>query len=161
MTTTTNSSISSQPSTKLKQRSISNKRKVTMPFHQTAIQALYQFPSTSERDVSPNTVRSGAGVKKVKKMLPSQHQFNNTGYREPTPNRTHNKPQSVSQFKSFLLQNDSQFVEFINSDLLVHILDTQMMKESMISFMASLIKSTGSSGQMQKDNFYVKTRVAV
>lgn len=43
----------------------------------------------------------------------------------------------------------------MNSDLLLHILDTQLMRESMISFMSVLMKS------MQKDNFYVKTRMAV
>lgn len=64
----------------------------------------------------------------------------------------------MAQFKSFLLQHDSHFVEFINSDMLMHILDTQLMKESMISFMAQLMKTGG--GQ-QKDNFYIKTRMAI
>jgi len=47
--------------------------------------------------------------------------------REATPSsvksREDNSLQSVSQFKQFLLQNDSHFIEYINSDLLVHILD--------------------------------------
>jgi hypothetical protein len=68
-----------------------------------------------------------------------------------------NSLQSVAQFKSFLLSNDSQFIEFINSEMLVHILDTQLMKESMISFMAQLMKNGGP----QKDNFYIKTRSAI
>lgn len=54
------------------------------------------------------------------------------------------------------MQNDSQFLDFINSDLLIQILDTQLMKESMISFMAHIMRAGA-----QKDNFYVKTRSAI
>lgn len=64
--------------------------------------------------------------------------------------------QSVSNFKQFLMQNDSQFLDFINSELLIQILDTQLMKESMISFMAHIMRAGA-----QKDNFYVKTRSAI
>jgi transcriptional regulator with GAF, ATPase, and Fis domain len=49
---------------------------------------------------------------------------------------TFNGVQNVETFKNFLLQNDSQFSEYLNSDLLKATFDTHMMKEGMITFMA-------------------------
>ena len=44
--------------------------------------------------------------------------------------------QNVETFKNFLLQNDSQFSEYLNSDIIKATFDTHMMKEGMITFMA-------------------------
>lgn len=54
------------------------------------------------------------------------------------------------------MQNDSHFLEYVNSDLLISILDTQLMKDSMISFMAHIMRNSS-----QKDNFYIKTRTCL
>eukprot|EP00347_Sterkiella_histriomuscorum_P004739 403359292 len=64
--------------------------------------------------------------------------------------------QEVGVFKSFLLQNDSQYIDYVNNDLILNLLDSQMMKESMISFMAQMM----GNGQ-SKDNFFLKTRSAI
>ena len=64
--------------------------------------------------------------------------------------------QNVDQFKHFLLQNDSQFTDYINSDILKSTFDTHMMKESMITFMAQIMTNTNV-----KDNFFLKTRSAL
>lgn len=44
--------------------------------------------------------------------------------------------QNVEGFKQFLLHNDSQFSDYLNSELLKQTFDTHMMKEGMITFMA-------------------------
>jgi len=62
----------------------------------------------------------------------------------------------VETFKNFLLQNDSQYSEYLNSDLLKNTFDTHMMKEGMITFMAQMM-GNGSA----KDNFFLKTRSAL
>ena len=64
--------------------------------------------------------------------------------------------QNVETFKNFLLHNDSQFSEYLNSNLLKHTFDTHMMKEGMITFMAQMM-GNGST----KDNFFLKTRSAL
>ena len=68
-----------------------------------------------------------------------------------------NQLQDVSQFKNFLLENDSQFKEYLNNDLLHEILDCQLMKEQLISFVAKMM-GPGVGNQSQKDNFYLQTR---
>lgn len=67
-----------------------------------------------------------------------------------------NVVQNVEQFKNFLLQNDSQFSEYLQSELLKSTFDTHMMKEGMITFMAQMM-GNGSA----KDNFFLKTRAAL
>ena len=47
-----------------------------------------------------------------------------------------NEVQNVDAFKNFLLENDSTFSEYINSELLKSTFDTHMMKEGMVTFMA-------------------------
>ncbi|CDW76346.1 pas pac sensor protein [Stylonychia lemnae] len=64
--------------------------------------------------------------------------------------------QEVGIFKNFLLQNDSQYIEYANCEFVQNLLDTQMMKENMISFMAQLMGNATS-----KDNFFLKTRLAL
>ena len=64
--------------------------------------------------------------------------------------------QSVDAFKHFLLQNDSQFAEYIGSPLLRSTFDTHMMKEGMITFMAQIM-----GNGMLKDNFFLRTRSAL
>lgn len=67
-----------------------------------------------------------------------------------------NQLQNVEQFRNFLLQNDSHFADYLNSDLLKSTFDTHMMKEGMITFMAQMM-GNGSA----KDNFFLKTRTAL
>jgi hypothetical protein len=55
-----------------------------------------------------------------------------------------------------LLENDSQFCEYLNSELLKKSFDAHMMKEGMITFMAQMM-GNGSA----KDNFFLKTRSAL
>ena len=69
---------------------------------------------------------------------------------------TLNSVQNVETFKNFLLQNDSQFSEYLNSDIIKATFDTHMMKEGMITFMAQMM-GNGST----KDNFFLKTRSAL
>ena len=69
---------------------------------------------------------------------------------------TLNSLQNVDQFKHFLLSNDSQFSEYLNSELLKQAFDTHMMKEGMITFMAQMM----GNGSL-KDNFFLKTRSAL
>jgi hypothetical protein len=47
-----------------------------------------------------------------------------------------NDLQSVEDFRHFLLQNDSNFTDYVNSNLLLSIFDSHLMRESMISMMA-------------------------
>ena len=61
--------------------------------------------------------------------------------------------QSVEEFRHFLLHNDSQFIEYVNSSLLLSIFDSHLMREGMISTMAQVL----GSGQT-KDNFFLQTR---
>lgn len=61
--------------------------------------------------------------------------------------------QSVEEFRHFLLRNDSQFTEYVNSSLLLSIFDSHLMREGMISTMAQVL----GSGQT-KDNFFLQTR---
>jgi len=58
--------------------------------------------------------------------------------------------QSVEEFRHFLLHNDSQFIEYVNSSLLLSIFDSHLMREGMISTMAQVL----GSGQT-KDNFFL------
>jgi len=58
--------------------------------------------------------------------------------------------QSVEEFRHFLLRNDSQFIEYVNSSLLLSIFDSHLMREGMISTMAQVL----GSGQT-KDNFFL------
>ena len=44
--------------------------------------------------------------------------------------------QSVEEFRHFLLKNDSQFIDYLNSSLLLSIFDSHLMREGMISMMA-------------------------
>ena len=67
-----------------------------------------------------------------------------------------NSLQNVDQFKHFLLSNDSQYSEYLNSELLKQAFDTHMMKEGMITFMAQMM----GNGSL-KDNFFLKTRSAL
>lgn len=67
-----------------------------------------------------------------------------------------NEVQNVDAFKNFLLENDSTFSEYINSELLKSTFDTHMMKEGMVTFMAQLM-GNGTS----KDNFFLKTRTCL
>ena len=64
--------------------------------------------------------------------------------------------QSVEEFRHFLLRNDSQFTEYVNSSLLLSIFDSNLMREGMISTMAQVL----GSGQT-KDNFFLQTRQAI
>ena len=64
--------------------------------------------------------------------------------------------QSVEEFRHFLLRNDSQFTEYVNSSLLLSIFDSHLMREGMISTMAQVL----GSGQT-KDNFFLQTRWAI
>ena len=64
--------------------------------------------------------------------------------------------QSVEEFRHFLLHNDSQFIEYVNSSLLLSIFDSHLMREGMISTMAQVL----GSGQT-KDNFFLQTRQAI
>ena len=72
------------------------------------------------------------------------------------PPQAINALQNVEQFKSFLLENDSHFSDYLNADLLRTTFDTHMMKEGMITFMAQMM-GNGSA----KDNFFLKTRSAL
>lgn len=97
--------------------------------------------------------------KATRVVIPPQTQIVSQNYLvEPAPPQrdSGSQLQSVAQFKDFLMQHDSQFVDFIGSDLLVQILDAQLMKDSMISFMAQLMRQ----GE-QRDNFYIKSRAAI
>lgn len=67
-----------------------------------------------------------------------------------------NVVQNVEAFKHFLLQNDSQFSGYLNSELLKTTFDTHMMKEGLITFMAQMM----GQGAM-KDNFFLQTRAAM
>jgi hypothetical protein len=58
--------------------------------------------------------------------------------------------QSVEEFRHFLLKNDSQFIDYLNSSLLLSIFDSHLMREGMISMMAQVL----GSGQT-KDNFFL------
>jgi len=49
--------------------------------------------------------------------------------------------QSVEEFRHFLLHNDSQFIEYVNSSLLLSIFDSHLMREGMISTMAQVLGS--------------------
>ena len=49
--------------------------------------------------------------------------------------------QSVEEFRHFLLRNDSQFIEYVNSSLLLSIFDSHLMREGMISTMAQVLGS--------------------
>ena len=64
--------------------------------------------------------------------------------------------QSVEEFRHFLLRNDSQFTEYVNSSLLLSIFDSHLMREGMISTMTQVL----GSGQT-KDNFFLQTRQAI
>ena len=44
--------------------------------------------------------------------------------------------QSVEEFRHFLLRNDSQFIDYVNSSLMLSIFDSHLMREGMISMMA-------------------------
>ena len=61
--------------------------------------------------------------------------------------------QSVEEFRHFLLKNDSQFIDYLNSSLLLSIFDSHLMREGMISMMAQVL-GTGQT----KDNFFLQTR---
>jgi hypothetical protein len=71
-------------------------------------------------------------------------------YVDPT---SMNDLQSVEDFRHFLLQNDSNFTDYVNSNLVLSIFDSHLMRESMISMMAQVL----GSGQT-KDNFFLLTR---
>ena len=47
-----------------------------------------------------------------------------------------NDLQSVEDFRHFLLQNDSNFTDYVNSNFVLSIFDSHLMRESMISMMA-------------------------
>ena len=47
-------------------------------------------------------------------------------------------------------------MEYVRDELLAAVLDSQMMKESMITFMAQLM----GNGKI-KDNFFLKSRIAI
>jgi hypothetical protein len=61
--------------------------------------------------------------------------------------------QPVDEFRHFLLRNDSQFSEYLNSPLLLQFFDSHLMREGMISMMAQVL-GTGAT----KDNFFLRTR---
>ena len=44
--------------------------------------------------------------------------------------------QAVDEFRHFLLRNDSQFSDYLNSPLLLQFFDSHLMREGMISMMA-------------------------
>ena len=64
--------------------------------------------------------------------------------------------QSVEEFRHFLLQNDSNFIDYVNSSLVLQIFDSHLMREGMISMMAQVL-GTGQT----KDNFFLQTRHAI
>ena len=64
--------------------------------------------------------------------------------------------QSVEEFRHFLLQNDSNFIDYVNSSLVLQIFDSHLMREGMISMMAQVL-GTGQT----KDNFFLQTRQAI
>ena len=47
--------------------------------------------------------------------------------------------QSVEEFRHFLLQNDSNFIDYVNSSLVLQIFDSHLMREGMISMMAQVL----------------------
>lgn len=67
-----------------------------------------------------------------------------------------NDLQSVEEFRHFLLQNDSNFTDYVNSNLVLSIFDSHLMREGMISMMAQVL----GNGQT-KDNFFLLTRQAI
>ena len=50
-----------------------------------------------------------------------------------------NDLQSVEEFRHFLLQNDSNFTDYVNSNLVLSIFDSHLMREGMISMMAQVL----------------------
>jgi hypothetical protein len=44
--------------------------------------------------------------------------------------------QAVDEFRHFLLRNDSQFSEYMNTPMLMQFFDSHLMREGMISMMA-------------------------
>ena len=62
----------------------------------------------------------------------------------------------MEEFRHFLLKNDSQFIDYLNSTLLLSIFDSHLMREGMISMMAQVL-GTGQT----KDNFFLQTRQAM
>jgi hypothetical protein len=67
-----------------------------------------------------------------------------------------NDLQSVEEFRHFLLQNDSNFIDYVNSNLVLSIFDSHLMREGMISMMAQVL----GNGKT-KDNFFLQTRQAI
>jgi len=61
-----------------------------------------------------------------------------------------NDLQSVEEFRHFLLQNDSNFIDYVNSNLVLSIFDSHLMREGMISMMAQVL----GNGET-KDNFFL------
>lgn len=86
-----------------------------------------------------------------KKKKEKENEFNLPSFTHPAASL-----QNVEQFKHFLLENDSQFSEYLSSDLLKQTFDTHLMKEGMITFMAQLMNS-----HTLKENFFLKTRSAL
>lgn len=97
-------------------------------------------PVIAERKVKRNKKKYESQLRVAQESLPQQA----------------NQLQNVDQFKNFLLENDSHFSDYLNSDLLKSTFDTHMMKEGMITFMAQMM-GNGSA----KDNFFLKTRSAL
>lgn len=64
--------------------------------------------------------------------------------------------QTVEEFRHFLLRNDSQFSEYVNSPLMLSLFDSHLMREGMISIMAQVL----GNGQT-KDSFFLMTRQAM
>ena len=55
------------------------------------------------------------------------------------PSTSMNDLQSVEEFRHFLLQNDSNFIDYVNSNLVLSIFDSHLMREGMISMMAQVL----------------------
>lgn len=66
------------------------------------------------------------------------------------PSSSLSELQSVEEFRHFLLRNDSQFIDYVNSSLMLSIFDSHLMREGMISMMAQVL-GTGQT----KDNFFL------
>ena len=98
----------------------------------------------------------GTRIKKKKKAAGGGGLSSMPMRQQPANSSSLSDLQSVEEFRHFLLRNDSQFTEYVNSSLLLSIFDSHLMREGMISTMAQVL----GSGQT-KDNFFLQTRQAI
>jgi len=108
-------------------------------------QSTKKTKKNKHRSSSPTgqTIHEGKPPKKKKK---DKHQN-----APPTlPSNSLADLQQVEEFRHFLLRNDSQFVEYVNSPLVLSVFDSHLMRESMITMMAQVLGSGHT-----KDNFFL------